>query len=141
MTKRLQSLETENKQLVDQLSLKEHETIKATEVASIQDLMQEALAKQESRIAELAVKETCLRLETETLEKQRAKQENQEKSLTKLQMVNEGTTQKLKIRKEELDKEWSRLDQIRVDLYEREGRLETERVTLTAERELVATEK
>ena len=39
MTKRLQSLETENKQLADQLSHKEHETIKATEVASIQDLM------------------------------------------------------------------------------------------------------
>ena len=40
--------------------------------------------------------------------------------MKKMQVLNEGTTQKLKIRKEELDKEWERVDKMRTDVVERE---------------------
>jgi len=41
-----------------------------------------------------------------------------------MQSLSEGTSHKLRIRKEELDKEWERVDILRADMSEREALLE-----------------
>ena len=64
-----------------------------------------------------------------------------EAHLKKMQVISEGTSHKLKIRKEELDKEWERVDQMRVEVEEREALIQKERESVLAEKELIASEK
>lgn len=47
----------------------------------------------------------------------------------------------MRIRKEELDKEWERVDVLRAETAKREANLEKERIALTLERELINAEK
>ena len=46
--------------------------------------------------------------------------------------MGEGTAHKLKIRKEELDKEWERVDLLRADVAEREALVLKERSEIAA---------
>ena len=58
-----------------------------------------------------------------------------------MQQMGEGTAHKLKIRKEELDKEWERVDLLRADVAEREALVLKERSEIAAQKELISAEK
>ena len=63
--------------------------------------------------------------------------EKEQKS-KKLEKVLDGTSQKLKIRKEELDKEWQRVDHLSKQTEQREAQIQHEWQALLKEKELLA---
>ena len=54
-------------------------------------------------------------------ERQKAKLKEREIKVQKQQVLSEGTSQKLKIRKEEIDKEWRRVDEMRIEAEVKEA--------------------
>ena len=107
----------------------------------LKDLMSNAFAEHEARISELKEREVTMQAERAALDKKKEKLLDKETQLKKSQLVSEGTGHKLKIRKEELDKEWERVDQLRADASECKALVEKERASIAIEKDLVAAEK
>lgn len=103
--------------------------------------MRTAFSEHETKIAELKQKEVSIETVQADIERQKARLKDKEAKIQKQLLLSEGTGQKLKIRKEELDKEWKRVDEIHLSVLENQNKLTDERNAFEAEKELMSTEK
>ena len=90
---------------------------------------------------ELKHREAALLASQAEIERQKAKLKDRESKLQKQQVLSEGTSQKLKIRKEEIDKEWRRVDEMRIEAEIKEAQLNSDRATFESERALILSQK
>lgn len=103
--------------------------------------MKGAFQEHEALITDLKQKEATLQAEQADIQRKKVKLAEKEAKLKKLQTVSEGTSHKLRIRKEELDKEWERIDQLRINVTEREAVIQKEKLAMQVEKELVNADK
>ena len=87
----------------------------------MQGLLRDAFKSHEAKIEELKHREAALVASQAENERQKAKIKEREIKVQKQQVLSEGTSQKLKIRKEEIDKEWRRVDEMRIEAEVKEA--------------------